>query len=75
MNSRLPNDFNLLKNDFLVHLTQKFTANINRLMLFRETIAAYCENDMKKKYSVDRMESFIILKQVIHIETYIHHPR
>jgi hypothetical protein len=44
-------------------------AETSRLMLFREKIAVYCENHMKQIYFMDRMQSFSMLKQVVHIVT------
>jgi hypothetical protein len=43
---------------------------INRLLLFGETVAVYCENHMKHTNTlVGRMQSFGVLKQVVHIIT------
>jgi hypothetical protein len=36
-------------------------------MLFRETVAVHCENHIKNEPCVGRMQSFSILKQVVHI--------
>jgi hypothetical protein len=42
----------------------------NRLMLFRETVAVYCENHAEHKYTLwGRIQSFSMLKQVVHIVT------
>jgi hypothetical protein len=38
-------------------------------MLFREIIAVYCDNHMKRTHSVGRMQSFSVLKQVVHMVT------
>jgi hypothetical protein len=43
----------------------------NRLMLFREAVAVYCENHTEHIYTicVGRMLNFNILKWVVHIVT------
>jgi thioredoxin-related protein len=41
----------------------------NRLMLFRETVAVYCENHKKHTHPVRRMKSSSMLKHVIYIAT------
>jgi hypothetical protein len=41
----------------------------NRLMLFGETVAVYCENHMEHIHCVGRMKSFSMLKQEVHIKT------
>jgi hypothetical protein len=39
--------------------TQHFTiTKINRLTLFKEIIAVYCENHMKQMQSVDKLHSY-----------------
>jgi hypothetical protein len=38
-------------------------------MLFRETVAVYCENHTEHTHTVGRMQSFSMLKQVVHIVT------
>jgi hypothetical protein len=40
-------------------------------MLFKETVAVYCENHTEHTYTLclDRMQSFSVLKQVVHIIT------
>jgi hypothetical protein len=38
-------------------------------MLFRETVAVYRENHTEHKYTVGRMHSFNVLKQVVRIVT------
>jgi hypothetical protein len=40
-------------------------------MLFRGTVAVYCENYVKQIYYVDRMQNYSTLKQVVY--TYITH--
>jgi hypothetical protein len=46
------------------------TTKPNRLMLFGETVAVYCENIRNTQiYSVGRMQSFSMLKQMVHIVT------
>jgi hypothetical protein len=46
------------------------TIKPNRLMLFRETIALYCENiEETQIYSAGGMQSFSVLKQAVHIVT------
>jgi hypothetical protein len=47
------------------------TTKPNRLMLFRETVAVYCENHKEHTeiHSVGRMQSFITLDQMVHIVT------
>jgi hypothetical protein len=42
----------------------------NRLMLFREAVAVYCEKHTNLQiHSVGRMQSYIMLKQVVCIVT------
>jgi hypothetical protein len=41
-------------------------------MLFRKTVAVYCKNHTKHNYILlGRMQSFSMLKQVVHIVTYL----
>jgi hypothetical protein len=42
----------------------------NRLMLFGETVSVYCANHTEHQiHSVGRMQSFSMLKRVVHIVT------
>jgi hypothetical protein len=41
----------------------------NQLMLVREIITVYCENHKIKIHFVSRMQSYLMLKQAVHIET------
>jgi hypothetical protein len=38
-------------------------------MLFREKISACCEDHTKHVHSVDRLRSFSVLKQLVHIQS------
>jgi hypothetical protein len=44
-------------------------AKTNRLMLFGETVAVYCENHTEHMHSVGRIQSFDMLKHVVHTVT------
>jgi thioredoxin-related protein len=44
-------------------------AKPNRLMLFGEATAVYCEKHKKYKCTLGRMQSFSMLKQVVHTVT------
>jgi hypothetical protein len=47
--------------------TLRFRYKDQSVKLFRETVAVYYEN--QTKHSVDRMRSFGMIRQVVHIET------
>jgi hypothetical protein len=47
-----------------------FATKPNRLMLFRETVAVYCENRTEHTNTpCEQNESFSVLKHVVHIVT------
>jgi hypothetical protein len=71
---------NLLKNFFTilyknpVRTSQEThyvsTTKPNRLMLFGETVAVYCENNTEHTYTLFGQNAvFLMLKQVVHIVT------
>jgi hypothetical protein len=39
-------------------------------MLLRETAEAYCEKHTEHRHAVNRMQSFVMLKQVVHMEPF-----
>lgn len=42
----------------------------SQLVLFTETIAIYFKNDSKHVPSTEKLQSFLILKQVVHVVLY-----
>jgi hypothetical protein len=40
----------------------------NLLILYREIVAVYCENHIKHTDSVGKLQSYLMLKQVVYID-------
>jgi hypothetical protein len=53
----------------MCNMTQLQYHKINCLMLFKKIITLYTENHAKPKYILGKMQSYLMLKQAVHIVT------